>query len=35
MIKNKYVAFYLINEEEKEVVIMRFLSGRQKYQDFI
>ncbi|MFP4022097.1 MAG: type II toxin-antitoxin system RelE/ParE family toxin [Halanaerobium sp.] len=35
LIINKYVAFYLVNEEEKEVVIMRFLSGRQKYQDFI
>ena len=28
LIINKYVAFYLVNEEEKEVVIMRFLSGR-------
>lgn len=35
LIINKYIAFYLINEDKKEVVIMRFLSGRQKYQDFI
>ncbi|RAK08107.1 addiction module RelE/StbE family toxin [Halanaerobium saccharolyticum] len=35
LIINKYVAFYLVNEDENEVVIMRVLSGRQKYQDFI
>jgi len=28
-------AFYLINEDKKDVVIMRFLSGKQRYQDFI
>lgn len=35
LVINKYIAFYLINEDKKDVVIMRFLSGRQKYQDFI
>lgn len=35
LIINKYIAFYLINEDKMEVVIMRVLYGRQKYQEFI
>ena len=35
LIIENYIAFYRVNEEEKQVVVMRVLYGRQKYQDFI
>lgn len=35
LIINKYIIFYLVREEEKEVVVMRVLYGAQKYQTFI
>lgn len=35
LIIDNYIAFYLINEEEKEVVIMRVLYGRQKYESLL
>ncbi len=31
LIVENYIAFYIVNEQEKEVVIMRVLYGRQKY----
>lgn len=35
LIVENYIAFYIINETMKHVVIMRVLYGGQKYQDFI
>lgn len=35
LIIQNYIAFYLVREDEKQVVIMRVLYGRQKYQDLI
>ncbi|MDD3267848.1 MAG: type II toxin-antitoxin system RelE/ParE family toxin [Syntrophomonadaceae bacterium] len=31
----RYIAFYLVNEQEKQVVIMRILYGAQNYQDIL
>ncbi|MEW6662431.1 MAG: type II toxin-antitoxin system RelE/ParE family toxin [Bacillota bacterium] len=35
LIVDNYLAFYLVNEPEKQVVIMRILYGAQKYQDLL
>ncbi|WP_082918181.1 type II toxin-antitoxin system RelE/ParE family toxin [Oceanobacillus sp. Castelsardo] len=35
LIIENYIAFYLVREVEKQVVVIRVLFGRQKYQDFI
>ncbi|MFD1037336.1 type II toxin-antitoxin system RelE/ParE family toxin [Virgibacillus byunsanensis] len=35
LIIENYIAFYLVREEEKQVVVIRVLYGRQKYQDLI
>ncbi len=35
LIIDNYIAFYLVNEEEKLVIVMRVLYGRQKYQDLL
>ena len=35
LIVENYIVFHLINESEKQVVIMRILYGAQNYQDFI
>jgi len=35
LIVDNYVVFYVVNEYEKLVVIMRILYGRQKYQDLL
>lgn len=35
LIIQNYIAFYLVIEEEKKVVVMRILYGGQKYQDLI
>lgn len=35
LIIENYIAFYLINEPEKQVVIMRIIYGAQNYQDFL
>ncbi len=35
LIINNYIAFYIVDEIEKRVVIMRILYGRQKYQEII
>ncbi len=35
LIIDNYIAFYSVDEIEKQVVIMRVLYGRQKYQDIL
>lgn len=35
LIIDNYIAFYLINEENKQVVIMRVLYGKQKYENLL
>ncbi|MEH7225216.1 type II toxin-antitoxin system RelE/ParE family toxin [Bacillus sp. JJ1566] len=35
LIVDNYIIFHLVNESDKEVVIMRVLYGKQKYQDLI
>lgn len=35
LIIDNYIAFYLVNEEEKMVIVMRVLYGRQEYQDLL
>ncbi len=35
LIVDNYVAFYIVDKVGKQVVIMRVLYGRQKYQDLI
>ena len=35
LIVENYIVFHLINESEKQVVIMRILYGAQNYQDFL
>jgi len=35
LIIDNYLAFYLVNEPEKQVVIMRILYGAQNYQDLL
>lgn len=35
IIVDNYILFYLINEADHEVVIMRCLYGGRKYEDFI
>lgn len=35
LIIENYIVFYLVNEEEKDVIIMRILHGTQKYQDIL
>lgn len=35
LIVDNYIAFYLVNEMEKQVVIMRILYGAQTYQDLL
>ncbi len=35
LVIDNYIAFYIVDETEKQVVIMRVLYGRQKYQDII
>ena len=35
LIVDNYIVFHLINEAEKQVVIMRILYGAQQYQDFL
>ncbi len=35
LIVGNYIIFYLVNESEKQVVIMRVLYGAQNYQDFL
>ena len=35
LIISNYIAFYLVDEEEKLVVVMRVLYGRQKYESLL
>ena len=35
LIVENYIVFHLVNELEKQVVIMRILYGAQNYQDFL
>jgi toxin ParE1/3/4 len=35
LIVDNYIAFFLVNETEKQVVIMRILYGATNYQDFL
>lgn len=35
LIVENYIVFYLLNEEEKQVVIMRILYGASNYQTFL
>lgn len=35
LIVDNYIAFYLVNEPEKQVVIMRILYGAQNYQEIL
>lgn len=35
LIIDNYIVFYIANEEEKQVVVMRVLYGRRKYQDIL
>lgn len=35
LIIDNYIAFYLIDEENKQVVIMRVLYGKQKYENLL
>ncbi len=35
LIIESYIAFYVVDETEKQVVVMRVLYGKQKYQDII
>ena len=35
LIVDNYIAFYVINEEQKQVVIMRVLYGKQKYENLL
>ncbi|GAB3055369.1 type II toxin-antitoxin system RelE/ParE family toxin [Virgibacillus ainsalahensis] len=35
LIVENYIAFYIVSEERKQVVVMRVLYGGQKYQDFM
>lgn len=35
LIIENYIVFHLINESEKQIVIMRILYGAQNYQEFL
>ena len=35
LIVDNYIAFYVINEEQKQVIIMRVLYGKQKYENLL
>lgn len=35
LIIENYISLYIVDEEEKQVVIMRVFYGRQKYQELI
>lgn len=35
LIIDNYIAFYIVDEEERYVIIMRVLYGRQKYEDLL
>jgi toxin ParE1/3/4 len=35
LIIDNYIVFYIVNEEDQQVIVMRVLYGRKKYQDLI
>ena len=35
LIVDNYIVFYLLNEEKEQVVIMRVLYGKQKYENLL
>lgn len=35
LIIDNYIAFYLVNEQEKQVVVMRIIYGAQNYQGLL
>ncbi|MEG6615165.1 type II toxin-antitoxin system RelE/ParE family toxin [Peptococcaceae bacterium 1198_IL3148] len=35
LIIDSYIALYLVDEQEKQLVVMRVLYGKQKYQDLL
>lgn len=35
IIVNSYIIFYLVNKQKKQVIIMRILYGKQKYEDLL
>ncbi len=35
LIVKNYITFYIVKEQDKKVIIMRVLYGRQNYQDII
>lgn len=35
LIIDNYIVFYIVNEEDQLVIVMRVLYGRKKYQDLI
>lgn len=35
LIVDNYIGFYIVDEEKQQVIIMRVLYGKQKYQDII
>ncbi len=35
LIVKNYIAFYIVKEKDKKVIIMRVLYGRQNYQDIV
>ena len=35
LIVDNYIAFYIVDDKEERVVIMRVLYSRQKYQDIV
>lgn len=35
LVVDNYIVFYLVNDEEKQVAIMRILYGATKYQDIL
>lgn len=35
LIIENYIAFYLVNESKKQVIIMRIIYGTQNYQNFL
>jgi len=35
LIVKSYIGFYIVEEEAKEIVIMRFLYGKQRFEDIL
>jgi len=35
LVVDSYIVFYLVNESQKQVIIMRILNDAQKYQNYI